>query len=344
MSLMKVALITGVAGQDGSYLAELLLDKGYEVHGLLRRSPQESHKVRLEGILSVPERKDNFFLHFGDVTDASSLARLVTKIRPDEVYNLAAQTHVRVSFELPEQTLNVTALGTLRLLEAIRTAGLSCRFYQASSSEIFGTAPSPQNENSPLRPQSPYGCAKAVAHLLTLSYRQAYGIWGASGIMFNHESPRRGETFVTRKITRAVARIAAGEQKHLFLGNLDARRDWGFAGDYVEAMWQILQADEPDDYVVGTGKSHSVREFCEMAFGYAGLNYKKYIKYDSKLERPAEVADLRADTTKAEKGLGWKPKVSFEELVEMMVDADKKALAHPSQMDLDDLIPESPPE
>lgn len=323
---MKVALITGVAGQDGSYLAELLLDKGYEVHGVIRYSSAEKYKSRLAAITSVPERKENFYTHYGDVTDSAGLIRILQEVEPDEVYNLAAQTHVKASFEMPEHTMNVTALGAHRILESIRTIPAlraKCRFYQASSSEIFGKAPSPQNESSRLEPQSPYGCAKAAAHLLTASYREAYDIWAVSGIMFNHESPRRGEEFVTRKITKAVGGILAGRQEHLYLGNLEARRDWGFAGDYVEAMWQMLQSDSPEDYVIGTGESHSVREFCEMAFDYVGLDYKEYVRTDPQFERPAEVSDLRADVSKAEKGLGWKPTVGIEELVQMMVDADK---------------------
>ncbi len=323
---MKVALITGVGGQDGSYLAELLLDKGYQVHGLIRHSSAEKYKSRLATIAGVPERKDNFVLHYGDITDSASLVRMLAEIQPDEVYNLAAQTHVKVSFDLPEHTMNTTALGALHVLEAIRTTKSDCRFYQASSSEIFGTAASPQNESSPLEPQSPYGCAKAVAHLLTASYREAYGIWAVSGIMFNHESPRRGTDFVTRKISKAVAKIAAGEQDELHLGNLKAERDWGFAGDYVVAMWQMLQTDTPEDYVIGTGESHSVREFARLAFEYLDLNYEDYVRHDPDLERPAEVINLRADITKAEKGLGWKPTVGIEELVQMMVDADKQKL------------------
>lgn len=320
---MKIALITGVGGQDGSYLAELLLDKGYKVHGLIRHSSIERYKSRLAEIAGVPERKENFSLHHGDITDSASLIRILEEVNPDEIYNLAAQTHVKVSFDLPEHTFNTTALGTLRILEAIRTTRIDTRLYQASSSEIFGSAPSPQNESSALQPQSPYGCAKAVAHLLTTSYREAYGIWAVSGIMFNHESPRRGEDFVTRKITQAVGKILAKEQDHLYLGNLEARRDWGFAGDYVMAMWQMLQADTPEDYVIGTGESHSVRDFCKMAFEHVNLNYEDFVRHDSKFERPAEVEDLKADITKAEKGLGWKPNVKFEELVQMMVDADR---------------------
>lgn len=320
---MKTALITGVGGQDGSYLAELLLDKGYKVHGLIRHSSTEKYKSRLAAIAGVPERKDNFVLHYGDITDSASLIRILEETQPDEIYNLAAQTHVKISFDVPEQTMNTTALGTLRMLEAIRTTKINCRFYQASSSEIFGSSPSPQNEGSALQPQSPYGCAKAVAHLLTLNYRDAYGIWAVSGMMFNHESPRRGEHFVTRKISQAVGRIARGEQDHLYLGNLEARRDWGFAGDYVVAMWQMLQSDTPEDYVIGTGESHSVKDFCKLAFECVDLNYEDYVRHDSQFERPAEVMDLRADIQKAEKGLGFKPVVGFEELVQMMVNADK---------------------
>ena len=267
-----------------------------------------------------------FFLHYADLNDASSLASCLADIRPDEVYNLGAQSHVKVSFEIPEYTSDVVALGTVRLLEAIRQIGLKCRFYQASSSEMFGSTPPPQSEGSAFHPRSPYACAKVYAHQITVNYRESYGLHASCGILFNHESPRRGETFVTRKISRAVAHIRLGMQDQLYLGNLEARRDWGFAGDYVEAMWAMLQQATPDDYVIGTGESHTVREFAEAAFAHAGLDWGKYVKVDPRYYRPAEVADLRADGSKARKVLGWQPHVGFQELVRMMVDADLAAL------------------
>ena len=321
---VPVALITGVTGQDGSYLAEFLLAKGYEVHGTTRRTSLDN-LGRLGGILADPA-SERFRLHDSDMTDGMSLVRLLEAVRPDEVYNLAAQTHVAVSFEVPEQTMQTAGLGPLRLLEGLRSLGSSARFYQASSSEMFGSAPAPQNENSPLRPRSPYGCAKALGHCLTSSYREAYGLFAVSGILFNHESPRRGETFVTRKITLGVASILAGRTDELRLGNLEARRDWGFAGDYVEAMWLMLQQDEPEDFVVGTGVSHSVREFCDMAFEQAGLHWEDHVRADPRFVRPAEVDHLVADPTKAERDLSWKPRVDFEDLVSMMVEADRALL------------------
>jgi GDPmannose 4,6-dehydratase len=323
---MKKALITGISGQDGSYLAELLLAKGYEVHGLVRRSSSVT-TWRLDGIYQAPQEADRLFLHYGDLTDASSLSRMISEVQPDEVYNLAAQSHVKVSFELPDLTLEVTGTGPGRLLEAIRNADIHCRFYQASSSEMFGSTPPPQNEAATFHPRSPYGCAKVLAHHFTVNYREAYGMFATSGILFNHESPRRGETFVTRKISRAVAAISAGKQEFLYLGNLEARRDWGFAGDYVEAMWMMLQADAPSDYVIGTGESHSVRDFCELAFARVGLDWADYVRHDDRYERPSEVDDLIADRTRAERELGWKPSVGFDELVQMMVDADVAAIA-----------------
>jgi GDPmannose 4,6-dehydratase len=320
---MPKALITGITGQDGSYLAELLRSKGYEIHGLKRRS-SSFNTDRVDHLyVDFHNSAAKFFLHFADLTDASSLAWLLTDIRPDEIYNLGAQSHVKVSFEIPEYTSDVVALGTARLLEAIRRAGLRCRFYQASSSEMFGNTPPPQNEHSAYHPRSPYACAKVFAHQLTVNYRESYNLHASCGILFNHESPRRGETFVTRKITRAVARIKLGLQQKLYLGNLEARRDWGFAGDYVEAMWMMLQQDAPDDYVIGTGESHSVREFTELAFAHAGLDWHDHVEVDPCYFRPAEVDNLRADCSKARQAFGWEPKVAFDELVRMMVDADQ---------------------
>ncbi len=318
---MPVALVTGVTGQDGSYLAEFLLAKGYEVHGTTRRTSLDN-TARLRGVLADPAAAERFHLHNSDMTDGASLVRLLEATQPDEIYNLAAQSHVAVSFEVPEQTMQTTGLGPLRLLEGLRSLGSTARFYQASSSEMFGSAAVPQNEHSPLRPRSPYGCAKALGHCLVSSYREAYGLFAVSGILFNHESPRRGETFVTRKITRGVADILAGLTGELRLGNLDARRDWGYAGDYVEAMWLMLQQDEPEDYVVGTGVAHSVREFCELAFEQAGLRWQDHVRTDPRFVRPADLDHLVADPTKANRDLSWKPKADFEGLVSMMVEAD----------------------
>lgn len=320
---MKKALITGITGQDGSYLAELLLDQGYEVHGLIRRA-STFNTSRINHIYRDPHQLNNkrLLLHYGDVTDTGSLMDLVAGTQPDEIYHLAAQSHVRVSFDLPEYTGNVTALGTIRLLEAIRKTGLRTRFYQASSSEMFGTAPSPQTETTPFQPQSPYAAAKVYAYWLTRDYRQGYNLFASNGILFNHESPRRGETFVTRKITRALASIKAGKQDDLFLGNLEARRDWGYAPDYVAAMWKMLQVDAPGDFVVGTGEAHSVREFLDEAFGYLNLDWHDYVKIDPRYFRPTEVDFLQADPTLARKVLGWEPRVFFKDLVRIMVDAD----------------------
>ena len=322
---MPIALITGIAGQDGSYLAELLLSKGYIVHGIVRRSSSVvTH--RLDDIYQDPHESGlRLHLHYADMGDTSSLVRVLNEAQPDEVYNLAAQSHVKVSFDLAEFTADVTAVGALRLLEAIRILDISPRFYQASSSEMFGSSPPPQHEGTVLHPRSPYGCAKVFAHNITVNYREAYGLFAVSGILFNHESPRRGETFVTRKITRGVAAIRAGVADKLYLGNLDAKRDWGFAGDYVQAMWLMLQQDEPRDYVIASGKTHSVREFCEAAFGYAGLDWTEYVEYDPRYERPAEVENLLGDPSKAAKELGWEPSVDFDELVRMMVDSDFEA-------------------
>jgi len=319
---MSTALITGVTGQDGSYLAELLLAKGYTVHGLKRRA-SSFNTDRVDHIYEDLHRGGaRFFLHYADLTDGGSLASLLYDIRPDEVYNLAAQSHVKVSFEIPEYTADVTACGALRLLEAIRRTGLRSRFYQASSSEMFGSTPPPQSENSPFRPRSPYGCAKAFAHYATVNYRESYGMHASSGILFNHESPRRGETFVTRKITRAVARIKHGLEEKLYLGNLEARRDWGYAPDYARAMWRMLQQETPGDYVVGTGETHSVREFAELAFAHAGLDWRAYVEVDPRYFRPAEVDVLCADASKARRDLNWEPEVTFQDLVRLMVDAD----------------------
>jgi GDPmannose 4,6-dehydratase len=321
------ALVTGITGQDGSYLAELLLDKGYEVHGLVRRSSTFGTQ-RIEHLYrDVHDVHRPLTLHHGDMSDGNGLARLIREVRPHEVYNLAAQSHVRVSFDQPTYTADVTALGTLRLLEAVRdfqdAVGTQVRFYQASSSEMYGkVAETPQRETTPFHPRSPYGVAKVYAHWITVNYRESYGLHASCGILFNHESPRRGETFVTRKITRAAARIKLGLQERLYLGNLDARRDWGFAGDFVDAMWRMLQQDEPDDYVVSTDETHSVREFCELAFGRLDLDYRDHVEIDPRYFRPAEVDLLLGDSTKARRALDWRPRADFEGLVTMMVDSD----------------------
>lgn len=339
---MKKALLTGITGQDGAYLTEFLLDRDYEVHGIVRRHSTPCTD-RIDHILNNPELKDRVILHYGDLTDASSLSNIVGRVRPDEVYNLAAQSHVGVSFEVPEYTALATGVGGIRLLEAIRQNEVPCRYYQASTSELFGGLPgtAPQSEKTPFYPKSPYGAAKLYAYWVTVNYREAYGMFAANGILFNHESPRRGETFVTRKITIAVAKILAGLQDHLSLGNLDAKRDWGFAGDYVEGMWLILQQDKPQDYVLATNETHTVREFCELAFAAAGMKLrwegsgvdekgydaetgKLLVDVAPKFFRPAEVELLWGDSTKAEKELGWKRNVDFPSLVKMMVDADRK--------------------
>jgi GDPmannose 4,6-dehydratase len=319
---MKKALITGVTGQDGSYLAEFLLGLGYEVHGVKRRS-SSFNTGRVDDIYEdVHDGDSRFFLHYSDLTDASSLANVLAKVEPDEVYNLGAQSHVKVSFEIPEYTTEVAAVGTLRLLEAIRRSGLKTRFYQASSSEMYGSTPPPQSEATALHPRSPYACAKVFGHNITINYRESYGLHASCGILFNHESPRRGETFVTRKITRAVARIKLGLQKKLFLGNLEARRDWGYAPDYVRAMWLMLQQEEPGDCVIGTGEAHSVSEFADRAFAEVGLDWREHVEIDPRYYRPAEVDSLLADASKARRVLGWEPSVSFEELVHIMVESD----------------------
>jgi len=324
---MIKALITGITGQDGSYLADLLLEKGYEVHGIIRRA-SSFNTGRIDHLYNDPSIYGvRLFLHYGDIADSTNLIKLLYRIQPEEVYNLAAQSHVRVSFDIPEYTGDVTGLGTVRILEAIRETGLKAKFYQASSSEMFGkVVESPQTESTPFYPRSPYAAAKVYAHWSTVNYREPYGLFACSGILFNHESPRRGETFVTRKITRAVARIKAGRQDKLFLGNLDAKRDWGYAKEYVEAMWLMLQQAEPDDYVVATGQTNSVREFLEEAFSYAGIDWRDHVELDPKYLRPAEVDYLIGDAAKAKRALGWTPKVTFKELVRLMVDADIESL------------------
>ena len=322
----KRALITGISGQDGSYLAELLLEKGYEVHGIVRRS-SSFNTDRIDHLYHDPhEQGVRLFTHYGDLADATALVKLLYELQPDEIYHLCAQSHVRVSFDIPEYTFDVTGTGTVRLLEAIREAGVRPRFYQASSSEMFGAAPPPQNEETPFHPRSPYGVAKVAAYWATVNYREAYEMFAVNGILFNHESPRRGETFVTRKITRAVARIAAGMQDKLYLGNLEAQRDWGYAPDYVEAMWMMLQADEPDDLVIATGETHTVREAAETAFARQRLEAGEHLEIDPKYYRPSEVDVLLGDASKAKEKLGWQPKVRFQDLIELMVDADVAAL------------------
>jgi GDPmannose 4,6-dehydratase len=327
---MKKALISGITGQDGSYLAELLLSKGYEVHGIIRRA-STFNTARIDHIYQDPhERRLRLRLHYGDLGDANTIRKLIYQIEPDEIYNLGAQSHVRVSFDIPEYTANITGLGTLRLLEAIKDyedhTKKKVKFYQASSSEMFGAAPPPQNEETPFYPRSPYGCAKVFAFHTVRNYREAYGLFAVNGILFNHESPRRGETFVTRKVTRGISRILAGLDQKIYLGNLDARRDWGYAPEYVEAMWLMLQQPKPDDYVIGTGESHTVRELVELAFQHAGItDWEKYVGIDPRYYRPAEVEHLVADPRKAKEKLGWEAKTKFSDLVKLMVEADTKA-------------------
>ena len=322
---MKKAFITGITGQDGSYLAEFLLDKGYEVHGLIRRS-SSFNTDRIDHLYrDFHDPAARMYLHYGDLSVSGQLMDLLYDIKPDEIYHLGAQSHVRVSFDMPEYTGDVTGLGTLRLLEAIRKTGITAKFYQASSSEMFGAAPPPQSEETPFQPQSPYAAAKVYAYHVIKNYRQAYGIFACNGILFNHESPRRGETFVTRKITRAATRIKLGLQDRLYLGNLEAKRDWGFAGDYVEAMWRILQQDNPDDFVIATGETHSVREFAEKVFEKLDLDYQEFVSIDQRYFRPTEVDALLGDASKARKQLGWVPKVSFDQLISMMIDSDMEA-------------------
>lgn len=327
---MKKALITGITGQDGSYLAELLLSKEYEVHGLVRRSSslntsRISHIFPEAEIAGTASSGSGLFLHYGDLSDSEQVSTIMDRVRPDEIYNLAAQSHVRVSFDTPEYTGNITGLGTTRLLEAARRSNPGVRFYQASSSEMFGGSPPPQNENTAFYPRSPYACAKVYSYWMTRNYREGYGMFACNGILFNHESPRRGETFVTRKITRGIAKILAGKEKMLALGNLDAKRDWGYSPEYVECMWLILQQEKPDDFVIGTGETHSVQEFVDAAFRYAGLDRDEHVTIDQKYFRPTEVDVLVADPRKAEKKLGWKARVRFGDLVKIMVDADMRA-------------------
>jgi len=323
---MKRALITGITGQDGSYLAELLLEKGYEVHGLIRRA-STFNTERIDHLYTDPhDPKTRIHLHYGDLSDSGQLTNLIYNTQPEEIYHLGAQSHVRVSFDMPEYTGDVTGMGTTRMLEAIRRSGIKTKFYQASSSEMFGGSPPPQNENTPFRPRSPYAAAKVYAYWIAVNYREAYKRFACNGILFNHESPRRGETFVTRKITRSLARIKLGLERKLYLGNLDAKRDWGFAGDFVEAMWLMLQQEEPDDYVIATGESHSVKEFLEEAFDYKGLDWREYVEVDSRYFRPTEVDSLLGDASKARRKLLWEPKVKFKELVKLMVDADIRDL------------------
>ncbi len=328
---MQRALITGITGQDGSYLAELLLAKGYEVHGLIRRA-STFNTGRIEHLYVDPhEAGVRLFLHYGDLSDAGQLTNLIYNIQPEEIYHLAAQSHVKVSFDMPEYTGDITGLGVTRLLEAVRRSGITTRFYQASSSELFGSAPPPQNEDTPMLPRSPYAAAKLYGFWMVRNYREAYNMFAVNGILFNHESPRRGETFVTRKITRAVARIKLGLQEKLYLGNLEARRDWGYAPEYVEAMWVMLQQEQPQDFVIATGEAHSVREFVEQAFAYLDLDWQRHVEIDPRYFRPTEVEMLRGDASRAKKILGWEPKVSFAKLVRLMVDADLEALLQARQ-------------
>ncbi len=323
---MKKALITGITGQDGSYLTEFLLSKGYEVHGLIRRA-STFNTNRIDHIYKDPHiRGVKLHLHYGDLSDSSQLTNLIYNIKPDEIYHLGAQSHVRVSFDIPEYTGDITALGTTRILEAVRRSGLKCRYYQASSSEMFGDAPAPQNEDTPFRPRSPYAAAKVYAYWMAANYREGYNLFACNGILFNHESSRRGETFVTRKITRGIVRIIAGKDKKIYLGNLEAKRDWGYAPDFVEAMWLMLQQESPKDYVIGTGESHSVKEFLEEVFNYAGLDWKEYVEIDPRYFRPTEVELLLADSSKARKELDWSPRITFKELVKIMVDSDMELI------------------
>ncbi|OYD95643.1 GDP-mannose 4,6-dehydratase [Nostoc sp. 'Peltigera membranacea cyanobiont' 210A] len=335
MTQQKRALITGITGQDGSYLSEFLLEQGYEVHGIIRRT-STFNTDRIDHIYEDPHKEGvRLFLHYGDLTDGTTLRRILEEVKPVEIYNLGAQSHVRVSFDSPEYTVDAVGMGTLRLLEAIRDyqhrTGIQVRFYQAGSSEMYGLVQAiPQTETTPFYPRSPYACAKVYAHWQTINYRESYNLFACNGILFNHESPRRGETFVTRKITRAVAGIVAGKQKKIYMGNLDAKRDWGYAKDYVKAMWLMLQKDQPDDYVISTGETHSVREFLELAFSYVNLNWQDYVEFDERYLRPSEVELLIGDSTKARQNLGWAPSVTFEELVSLMVEADLQALGHTS--------------
>ena len=332
---MKKALITGITGQDGSYLAEFLLSKGYEVHGIIRRA-STFNTSRINHIYVDPHQPNvRLFLHYGDLSDSEQISNIIYNIKPDEVYHLGAQSQVRVSFDMPEYTGNIDALGTARILEAIRRSGNKIRFYQASSSEMFGSSPPPQNEDTPFIPRSPYACAKVYAYWMAVNYRHGYNLFVSNGILFNHESPRRGETFVSRKITRAVAAILTKKQDYLYLGNLEAKRDWGYAPEYVEFMWLMLQQNNPDDFVLGSGESHSVKEFVKEAFSYVGLDWEKYVKIDPRYFRPTEVEELVADSTRAKENLGWQPKIKFKKLVKTMVDADirKIGLTPPGEGD-----------
>ena len=330
---MKKALVTGITGQDGSYLAELLLAKGYEVHGIIRRA-STFNTERIDHLYQDPHINGvRLFLHYGDVSDATNLIKLLYRIQPQEIYHLAAQSHVRVSFDIPEYTGDVTGLGTIRILEAIRETGLKTKFYQASSSEMYGKVQEvPQRETTPFYPRSPYGAAKVYAYWLTVNYRESYGIFACNGILFNHESPRRGETFVTRKVTRAVARIKTGLEDKLYLGNLESKRDWGYAKEYVEAMWLMLQQDEPQDYVIATGETHSIHELLEEAFSYAGLDWRQHLEIDQRYYRPAEVDLLIGDSSKAKRKLGWEAKIKFRDLVRLMIDADMEAAKKEAHM------------
>jgi GDPmannose 4,6-dehydratase len=345
MSQNKRALITGITGQDGSYLSEFLLEQGYEVHGIIRRT-STFNTDRIDHIYEDPHKEGvRLFLHYGDLTDGTTLRRILEEVQPTEIYNLGAQSHVRVSFDSPEYTVDAVGMGTLRLLEAIRDyqhrTGTEVRFYQAGSSEMYGLVQAvPQSETTPFYPRSPYACAKVYAHWQTVNYRESYNLFACNGILFNHESPRRGETFVTRKITRAVARIVAGKQKKIYMGNLDAKRDWGYAKDYVRAMWLMLQQEQPDDYVIATGETHSVREFLELAFNHVNLNWEDYVEFDERYLRPAEVDLLIGDPTKAQQKLGWKPSVTFKELVALMVEADLQVLGHTSPNSHGSLLPQ----
>lgn len=321
---MKKALITGITGQDGSYLTELLLHKGYEVHGVVRRS-SSFNRDRIDHLYKDPHLPStHLFLHYGDLADSEQLTDIIYNIKPDEIYHLGAQSHVRVSFDLPEYTSNITALGTTRILESVRRSGIETKFYQASSSEMFGAAPPPQNENTPFLPRSPYAASKVYSYWMVRNYRDGYNLFACNGILFNHESPRRGENFVTRKITMGLSRIKAGLTDKLYLGNLEAKRDWGFAPEYVEAMWTMLQHEKPDDFVIGTGETHSIKEFLDEAFGYLNMDWKDYVEIDSRYFRPTEVEYLKADYSKAKKELGWTPRITFKDLVKIMVDYDIK--------------------
>jgi GDPmannose 4,6-dehydratase len=337
-SRLKKAFITGITGQDGSYLAEFLLSKGYVVHGMIRRS-STFNTGRIDHIYTDPhDAQARLFLHYGDLSDSEQIAHITYNIRPDEIYHLGAQTHVRVSFDMPEYTGNITALGTIRLLEAIRRSNSRTRFYQASSSEMFGASSPPQNELTPFSPLSPYAAAKVYAYHIANNYREGYGLFACNGILFNHESPRRGETFVTRKVVRAVASIVARKQKYLYLGNLETKRDWGYAPEFVECMWLMLQSKTPDNYVVGTGDAHSVREFVESAFSYVGLDWKEHVKTDERYIRPLDPTELLADSSKARRMLGWKPKIGFQELVKIMVDAEMRRVGVPHQGQGDEIL------